>query len=129
MAREQRLLSEGVNANEVEFEGTTETVVAIVEGVTTDVAAREVFLSAQLLWLSPAEAEKMTVRFRLGTTTAGTEVFKAVFGETASANNDCYVAFRHVPGELAGGSYCLTMEEKKAGKKTKPISIRIRAEV
>lgn len=126
--RLHKLYSEGVGGAAVEFPGGTETVVATVEGITTDVGSREVFIVCNCYWKQSAETTKTVLKVRRGTTNAGTEVAKVELDAVVSKVNELTFSCRDVVGETANGSYVVTLTETKAGQKPESLNSRIRAE-
>ena len=128
MARLNKNYLEGVGGAAVEVEGSVEKVVATVEGVTTDITQREIFILADFYWEAAATAEHMECRIRRGLTAAGTEVAKMKVDSVVSKLNEGTLQARDILGECAGQAYCITMVESKAAAKDKAIECRIRVE-
>ena len=127
--RLHRLIVEGENAAEVEFEGANETVIAIVEGISTELPGSDVFIIADAYWLQSAGTTATVMKIRRGKTTAGTEVASCEINSVVAKKNECTLQGRDIVGAAAGASYCFTLTETKAGEKPKAAKgCRIRAE-
>jgi len=126
-------LRQGVNTLETstaavtEVEGITETVVATITGVTTDIGHQQVFLNANAYWVAAATSETMVLRLRRGTGITGTEVAKVEVSSVASKKNECTIQGVDNIGEVAQASYVLTLAESKAGAKNTGITVALSA--
>lgn len=94
---------------------TTETVVCTLGGVDTIAGGDVVALSGEVALVTGAGATGLTLRVRRGTTTGGAQVGAAVIQAAgAAANSAVDIEVQDTPGELAGGSYVLTVQQAAA---------------
>lgn len=128
MARFLTQRNEAVQAAEVEAEGAVEKVILEVVGVTTDIAARTVFIAAQMYWEAAATAENMTLKIRRGSGVAGTVVGECTTASVASKLNECSLQCNDQPGEVSNQTYTLTATESKAAAKDKVKQSKLRTE-
>lgn len=98
-----------------------ETVVVTMPGVTTTPTNNQVTFKATASLVTEAEGEEVTMRIRR-TGVTGAEVGKVAVALGASAKASVTLIAEDNPGEVAGMTYVLTLQEKKATKKVKAVS-------
>lgn len=116
MARYSQQTLLGTGAETAESEAGKETVIAEVNGVSTEPAFQQVILDVVANVTTETEGEEVILRVRRESVT-GHEVGKCKVALGASAKSVISAQFRDMPGEVAGMKYVLTAEEKKNTKK------------
>lgn len=109
-----RYFTEG--AEKTEGEAGKEKVILTLPGIDTTQERPTVNLEVNAPLTTEAEAEETILRIRR-TGVTGTEVKKVAQKIAASANGEINFAAQDKPGEVAGLTYVLTAEQKKATKK------------
>lgn len=121
-----RYFAEGAVATE--GEAGKEKVILTLTGVDTTPERPVVTLEVNAPVTTEAEAEETILRIRRGSVT-GTEVKKMAQKIAASTNGEIAFSCQDKPGEVAGMTYVLTAEQKKATKKDTFIFPTIEASV
>jgi len=123
--------SSGVTAN-VTLTTTNETVVATVSGITTPRPGVKVVLRGWAQITTGGSTTALTARLRRGTTItdplvgeANPEQVEAAAGSTEGID----IAFEDTPGELASGSYVLTVQQTAAAADGTSLQAELTAEV
>lgn len=105
----------GVGAAATPLVTTAETVVATVGGVSTQSPDSLVILEAVVQVLYGTGTTGATIRVRRGTDATGAVVGTAVLeNATAGVTGDLELQVQDAPGELAGGSYVVTVQQAGA---------------
>jgi hypothetical protein len=109
-----RYFAEG--AEKTEGEAGKEKVIATLTGIDTTPERPVISFEVNAPLSTEAEAEETILRIRR-TSVTGAEVKKVAQKIAASAVGELNFSAQDKPGELAGGTYVLTAEQKKATKK------------